>query len=75
MSAANGRWTSMIYFQAFVFRTSKPGNHVRRLSIYMSLLDMCTPAIASFSTLDSLRQRLHMNYSSPVGAAVYLVHP
>jgi hypothetical protein len=27
---------------------------------------MCTPAVASFSTLDSLRQRLHMNYSNPV---------
>ena len=60
MSPANGRWTSMIYFQAFVFRTP-----VRRLSIFMSLLDMRTPVIASFSTLDSLWQRLHIEIFWP----------
>jgi hypothetical protein len=52
-------------FRALVF----PLEIVRHLSIYMSLLDMCTPAVASFSTLDSLRQRLHMNYSNPIGAS------
>ena len=53
-------------FRALVFPTPMPGNHVRHLSIDVSLLDMCTPAVASLSTLDSLRQRLHMNYSNPV---------
>ena len=72
MSAANGRWISMIYFQAFVLRTLKPGNHVRRLSIFMSLLDMCThPSLLWIHC----GKDCILNYSSPVGAAVYLVHP